>query len=222
MKAGVLGIARDDFEVVDSFSDTVERDERELERVLDVRRVFSLPGGRVAFEGRAAVERVVNRATTELDFGEVRVEETPQTETRVTELVGVPGEFVVAGSGGGTFAFDLVSRDTGADIERASLDLNAFLDAQSDAEPWKAGFCDGSGSCENGILHGTDLLDDERLAELFDGSTLNQLGLDCAYDDRSLKMTAAGSGYVEVYRPSEFETADFLQYLLDEVVPHAE
>ncbi|WP_435180305.1 hypothetical protein [Halorussus sp. AFM4] len=222
MKAGVLGIVRDDFEVVDSFSDTVERDGRELERVLDVRRVFSLPSGEIAFEGRAAVERVVERTTTELDFGEVRIEEAPGTETRVTDLVGVPGEFVVAGSGRGTFAFDLVSHDTAADIERASLDLDAFLDAQADAEPWRAGFYDGAGNCENGVVHGADLLDDDRLAAVLDGATLNQLGLDCSYGDRSLKMTAAESGYVEVYRPSDFDTADFLQYLLDEVVPHAE
>ncbi|MFC4448863.1 hypothetical protein [Halorussus aquaticus] len=222
MKAGVLGIVHDDFEVVDSFSDTVERGDRELERVLDVRRVFSLPSGEVAFEGRAAVERVVDRTTAELGFGEVRIEETPGTEVRTTELVGVPGEFVVAGSGEGTFAFDLVSHDTKADIERATLDLSAFLDGQTDAEPWRAGFYDTDGNCENGVLHGTDLLADDRTAGLLDGAEFNQLGLDCSYGDRSLKMTAAESGYVEVYRPSEFETADFLQYLLDEVVPHAE
>ena len=222
MKAGVLGIVRDDFEVVDSFSETVEQNGRELERVLDVGRVFSLPSGEVAFEGRAAVEREVNRTTTELDFGEVRVEETPTTETRVTELAGVPGEFVVVGSGKGTFGFDLVSRDTGADIERASLDLSGFLDAQTDAEPWRAGFYDNDGNCENGVLHGTDLLADDELGRVLRDARLNQLGLDCSYDDRSLKMTASESGYVEVYRPSDFETEDFLQYVLEEVVPHAD
>jgi hypothetical protein len=222
MKAGVLGIVRDDFEVVDSFSETVEQDGQELERVLDVRRVFSLPSGEVAFEGRAAVERVVNRTTTELDFGEVRVEETPATETRVTQLAGVPGEFVVVGSGKGTFGFDLVSRDTGADIERASLDLSGFLDAQADAEPWRAGFYDNDGNCENGVLHGTDLLADDELGHVLRDARLNQLGLDCSYGDRSLKMTASESGYVEVYRPSDFDTEDFLGYLLEEVVPRAE
>jgi hypothetical protein len=222
MKAGVLGIVRDDFEVVDSFSDTVAQNGTEHERVLDVRRVFSLPSGEVAFEGRAAVEREVERTTTELDFGEVRVEEASATETRVTQLVGVPGEFVVVGSGKGTFAFDLVSRDTGADIKRASLDLTNFLDSQADAEPWRAGFYDHDGNCENGVLHGTDLLADDDLAPILRDAQLNQLGLDCSYDDRGIKMTASESGYVEVYRPSDFDTEAFLQYLLEEVVPHAE
>lgn len=222
MKAGVLGLVRDDFEVVDSFSETVEQNGHELQRVLDVRRVFSLPSGEIAFEGRAAVERVVNRTTTELDFGEVRVEETPETETRVTELVGVPGEFVVVGSGKGTFGFDLVSRETRADIERASLDLNAFLDSQTDAEPWRAGFYGNDGNCENGVLHGTDLLNDNGIGGILRDAELNQLGLDCSYDDRSLKMTASESGYVEIYRPSDFDTVDFLQYLLEAIVPHAE
>ncbi|WP_157971699.1 hypothetical protein [Halorussus litoreus] len=222
MKAGVLGIVRDDFEVVDSFSDTVESDGHELERVLDVRRVFSLPTGHVAFEGRAAVERVVDSTTTELDFGEVRVEEGSATETRVTEIGGVPGEFVVAGSGKGTFAFDLVTHDTGADIERASLDLDAFLDEQDDAEPWRAGFYGNDGNCENGVLHGTDLLDDPEVGAMLDDAQLNQLGLDCTYGDHDVKLTASESGYVEIYRPSTFDSEEYLQYLLEEVVPHAE
>jgi hypothetical protein len=222
MKAGVLGLVRDDFEVVDSFSETTEENGRELERVLDISRVFSLPTGHVAFEGRAAVERVVNRPTTELDFGEVRIEENSQTEVVTTELVGVPGEFVVAGSGKGTFAFDLVSEDTNAEIERASLDLNAFLDAQSDAEPWKAGFYDNDGNCENGVLHGSDLLDDADLGGILADAQLNQLGLNCSYGDHAVKLSAAESGYVELYRPSEFGSEEYLQYLLEEVVPHAE
>ncbi|WP_135827669.1 hypothetical protein [Halorussus halobius] len=222
MKAGVLGLVRDDFEVVDSFSETVEENDRALDRVLDVRRVFSLPTGHVAFEGRAAVERVVDRTTTELDYGEVRLEETPETETRVTSVAGVPGEFVVAGSNAGTFAFDLVTSDTGADIERATLDLGAFLDAQSDAAPWRAGFYGNDGNCENGVLHGTDLLDDDDLGGLLDDASLNQLGLDCSYGDHALKLTASESGYVELYRPGEFDTEAYLQYLLEAVVPHAE
>lgn len=220
MKGGVIGLARDDFAVVGSFSDTATEGERELRRTLDVGRVFSLPSGDVAFEGRAAVERPLTQERTEIDRGEIRTAETAGTETRTTEFVGVPGEFVVVGSGEGTFAFDLVGLDTGVTIERASFDLDGFLDAHDDASPWRAGFYDSSGNAESGVLHGVDLLGDDELGGLLRQARLNQLGLDYSYDERDLKMTASESGYVEVYRPTEFDSGDFLQYLLDEVVPH--
>lgn len=55
----------------------------------------------------------------------------------------------------------------------------------------------------------------------FDGAQLDQLGFDCSDGDDSLKMTALESGYVEEYRPSEFDTEELLPYLLEAVVPHA-
>ncbi|WP_327051159.1 hypothetical protein [Halomicrococcus gelatinilyticus] len=222
MNAGVIGLVEGDFQAVDSFSDTVVEGDRELTRTLDVGRVFSLPSGDIAFEGRAAVERTAERATAELDYGEVRLRETNETETRVTGFVGVPGEFVVTESGAGRFAFDLIARDTGTDVERATFDLDGFLDAHADADVWKAGFSGADGSAESGLFHGSDLLADDDLAHLVRRGDLNQLGLEYGYDEDDLKMTAAKSGYVEVYRPAAFDSADFLAYLLDEVVPHLE
>ena len=220
MNAGVIGLVQGDFRVVDSFSDAVVENGRELDRILDVERVFSLPSGDAAFEGRAAVERPAARETTELDFGEIRVEETDATETLVTEFVGVPGEFVVVGSGAVAFAFDLVGLDTDTAVERASLDLDGFLAARDDASTWKAGFRGGDGRAESGLLHGDDLLADDDLSSFVRTARLNQLGLEYDYDGRGLKMTAAASGYVEVYRPTDFDSAAFLEYLRAEVVPH--
>jgi len=222
MNAGVIGLVEGDFQAVDSFSDTVVEGDRELTRTLDVGRVFSLPSGEIAFEGRAAVERTAERATAELDYGEVRVRETDATETHVTRFVGVPGEFVVTESSAGRFAFDLIGRDTGTDVERATFDLDGFLDVHADADVWKAGFSGADGNAESGVFHGSDLLADDDLGDLVRRGSLNQLGLEYDYDEDDLKMTAAESGYVEVYRPAAFESADFLAYLLDEVVPHLE
>ncbi|WP_158055330.1 hypothetical protein [Halorussus halophilus] len=220
MHAGVLGVAQDDFAVVQSFSNSVRKDDRELTRCLEVDRVFSLPSGTAAFEGRAAVERPTTRTATEIDAGEIRVRESTSTETVSTAVAGVPGEFVVVENGRGTFAFEMVEWETGTGIERAELDLNAVLDSQKAAKPWKAGFYDTDGNCENGVLHGSDLLADENLGAVVEGARLNQLGLDCEYEDHDLKMTASESGYVEIYQPGDFETAEFLQYLRDEIVPH--
>ncbi|MFC4551744.1 MULTISPECIES: hypothetical protein [Halorussus] len=222
MKAGVIGVVDGDFDVVGSFSDAVVEGDRELARRLDVGRVFSLSDGTVAFEGRAAAERLVDGEAARIDSGAVAFEETTRTETRATELAGVPGEFVVAESGAGAFAFEMVGLDTATSVERATLDLNAFLDAQAGATAWKAGFYGEDGNAENGVLHGEDLLADEEFGGVLGRARLNQLGIEGTYRDRPLKLTAARSGYVEVYRPSDFDVGDFLEYVRDEVVPHLE
>lgn len=222
MKAGVIGVVDGDFNVLDSYADTVTTGDRELARRLDVQRVFSLPSGTAAFAGRAARERVRTGETHEIRDGEIQVREEPRTETQYTEFVGVPGEFVVVGSGRGGFAFDLVAAETNTHIERASIDLDGFFADHADARPWKAGFRGQSEDAVTGVFHGDDLRASHDLDDLLASATLNQVGLAYDYDGADCKMTASGSGYVELYRPREFEAADYLDYLRDEIVPHVE
>ena len=220
MKAGVLGVVDGSFDAVDSVTETVSDGDNELERCLEIDRVFSLDGGEMAFAGRAAAESVVDGTTTAIEDDGITVTDRERVETRYTEFVGVPGEFVVVGSGDGTFAFDLIGDQTGTDVTRATVDLDAFFDGRDGATPWKAGFYGTGEDAVNGTIHGADLRTDHDLDALLEDSNLNQLGLSYAHGDRELKMWAARSGYVEVYRPSEFESAQYLSYLNDEILPH--
>jgi hypothetical protein len=222
MKAGVLGVVDGTFRAVDSFTDTVSVDGHELERCLVIDRVFSLPAGGMAFEGRAAATTLRERTTTTIEDGDIHVAEEARPETSHTEFVGVPGEFVAVGSGEGTFAFDLLAAETGVDVERATLDLDAFFAAHDDATPWKAGFYGTGENGVNGVFHGENLHDNHDLQSVLRESNLNQVGLSYEYDGEDLKMTAARSGYVEVYRPSTFDSASYLQYLREEILPHVE
>lgn len=222
MQAGVIGVVDGDFQVVDSFADTIEENDRDLSRCLDVQRVFSLPSGGTAFAGRAARERVRTDETHEITDGEIRVREDPRTETRYTEFVGVPGEFVVVASGSGGFAFDLVAADTNTGIERATLDLDGFFADHGDARPWKAGFRGQSEDAVTGVFHGDDLRASHDLDDLLASATLTQVGLAYDYDDAACRMTASRSGYVELYEPRDFDAGDYLDYLRDEIIPHVE
>lgn len=220
MKAGVIGLVDGDFDVVDSLADTVDVDGRTLERCFEIDRVFSTGTGRMAFAGRAAGEFVRDGETPEIDDGEIRLRESPRTETCYTEFVGIPGDFVVVGSGQGTFAFDLIGQETGTTIRRATLDLDGVYNRQNGARPWKAGFYGNGDGGASGIFHGTDLRESHDIDGILRDSTLNQLGLAYEYDTAELKMTASRSGYVEVYQPSEFDSKQYLDYLADDIVPH--
>ena len=222
MKAGVLGVVDGDFDVVDSFSNTVTEDGRELARRLEIRGVFSLPSGEMAFAGRAAEEYVRERETHAIDGGEIEVRAEPQTGTRYTEFVGVPGEFVVVGSGDGEFAFDLVAADTNTDIERATVDLDAFFADHGSARPWQAGFYGPGDDSVTGVVHGTDLRSEYDLDGMLADSSLNQVGLTYDRGGEEVKMMASRSGYVQLYQPRAFGREDYLEYLREEVLSHVE
>ncbi|MFB6107129.1 MAG: hypothetical protein ABEJ70_09175 [Halobacteriaceae archaeon] len=220
MKAGVLAVVDGSFTAVDSFVETVTDDGVDLERCLTIDRVFSLPSGEMAFAGRAAADRLATGSTTSIVDGDIVVSEEARPVTRHTAFVGVPGEFVAVDSTRGTFALDLIADDTGTDIARATLDLDAFYEAHEAATPWKAGF-EGVGDDDvNGVFHGADLRTDHDLQGILDRSRLTQVGLTYGYGGDEVKMTASRSGYVEVYRPTAFDSAAYLEYLIDEVVPH--
>ncbi|WP_336000387.1 hypothetical protein [Halorientalis halophila] len=220
MKAGVLGVVDGSFDAINSVTETVTEDDHDLERCLVIDRVFSLSGGEVAFAGRGAADVLADRTRASIDGGEITVTDREETVTRHTEFVGVPGEFVVVGSGDGTFAFDLIGAETGTDVSRATVDLDGFFDRKDGATPWKAGFYGTGDDAVNGTVHGADLRTDYDLEAILEESTLNQLGLSHAYGDAQVKMTASRSGYVEVYRPTEFDSTSYLEYVLDEIIPH--
>jgi len=75
MKAGVLGVVDGTFTVVDSFVEAVTEDGHELERCLTIDRVFSLPSGEMAFEGRAAADAIATETATTIETGDIHVDE---------------------------------------------------------------------------------------------------------------------------------------------------
>lgn len=222
MKAGVLAAVDGSFQAVDSFTETVTEADVELERALTIDRVFSVSAGDMAFAGRAAAERLTTQTSTTIEGGDIHVAEEDRSLTTHTEFVGIAGEFVVVDSRRGAFAWDLIAADTDTEIERVTFDLDAFFERHESATPWKAGFDGGGETGVNGVFHGRDLRANHDLRDILEDSTLTQLGLSYEYDGRDVKMTASRSGYVELYRPADFDSADYLEYLCDEVLPHVE
>ncbi|WP_424003331.1 hypothetical protein ACOZ4I_04165 [Haloarcula salina] len=220
MQGGVCGIVDGEFDVVGSYTETVTKEGHELSRSIQVDRVFSLPSGERGFEGHAAAEQIVTRSDTEIEGGEIRVTESTVKETVRTAFAGVPGEVVVAESGSGQFAFDLIGADTDTTIERGEFDLSGFLDTHQGGSPWKAGFYDAAGNAQKGTVYGDDLLRDDAFESVLDTAALNQLGIDYEYRDQTVKVDLTESGFVTVHRPAGMETGAFLEFLVTEVLPH--
>lgn len=219
MQSGIVGKVDGLFEDIRAFSDSRQEGGFELERALSLRTPIEGPNNTKAFHGDAAIQRVKERQSFKLQEGQIVSTEVPQKETYIVEFLIVPDSFVVVGSSKGLFAFDFLSQQTGAEIERAEIDLYPLLD-EVEGDSWQAGFYGNSGNTENGVLYGENVIDSSAAEDLVFNSNLNQLGLEnVEYGEVSVKMTATEGGYLEVYQP-ELNDEQFLQFI-DDVVLHA-
>jgi hypothetical protein len=173
-----------------------------------------------AIAGRAAIERVDEQEEVSFRDGEIVAHQQPAKIGHYTEFVVVPGSFVVVENGTGTFAFDLISEQTGAEIERAELDLYELSGQIEGADPWQIGFYNNSGRAEKGTVYGDNLLTDDEIGEVLKRAEKNQLGL--RFNGRhseTVQMTATESGYLEIYQPDSYDTEEFLQFISDYILP---
>lgn len=221
MKAGVLGIGAGDFRRIDSFLTTRQQDETELKTRVEVTGVRQTPDGLTITEGRAAAERLTETESVQLEGASLLVSAETEKTTQYTEFASVSGEFIVVTSGAGTFLFDALSDRFEATVGRASIDLDAVVATYPDATPWKVGFYGHSDSAQNGVIHGESVLEDSVFGGALASISKNQLGLEFDHDGAPVKMAVTQSGYIEVYQPSNYGTAEFADFVQDVILPHA-
>jgi hypothetical protein len=222
MKAGVIGTVDGDFEELNSFSETFIQGETELERCIEVRQTQVTDGGVPVQTGRVATQKLDEQETVEINDGQISVYEQPDVTTLYTEFLTVPGEFVAVSNSSGVFAFDTIGRRTNTNIERAELDLDSYAEAHAEATPWKVGFYGHLGEADNGVIHGASVLEDSDFGDVLQDAQKNQLGLEFTRDGEVMKVTMAESGYVEVYQPSNYDSAEYAEFVAEEILQHIE
>ncbi|PSP37904.1 hypothetical protein BRC71_07955 [Halobacteriales archaeon QH_7_65_31] len=222
MKAGVIGLVDGNFDELESFSETFTQDDTELSRCVEVRQTQVTDSGVPVQTGRVATQKLDEQETVEINDGQISVYETPDVTTLYTEFVSVPGEFVAVSSSSGIFAFDTIGRRTNTNIQRAELDLDSYAESRPESSPWKVGFYGHLGEADNGVVHGTSVLEDSDFGNVLQDAKKNQLGLEFTRDSEVMKITMADSGYVEVYQPSNYDSAEYAEFVVEEVLPHTE
>lgn len=221
MKAGKLGVVTGEFDTIENLDRVIDQGGENLHQCLEIQRKVSTSEGVMLYEGRAAIETVEEREQIDISDGEITQAQRPTKITKYTHFIACPGEFVVAKDSSGVFVFDLIaSQHSGVTVIEAEIDLEGYLLEQQNADPWKAGFYGKSGKAENGVVHGDNLFDDSDFGEVIGNCQLNQIGLDIKNSQKKIKMTAAESGYLEIYQPSDFSSEEFSEYILDHIIHH--
>ena len=229
MKAGILGVPDHNFGPIESYSETTVVDaERDLTACLEVRSTKDT-GEFVHQTGRAAIQELSSdeRVSIKTDENSISVsEDIDVVKTKYTEFVLVPSEFVAVSSSSGKFAFNLISSQTDtATISPAEIDLNRFIESYAgesrseSASSWQVGFYGNSGSAEKGVVYGDSVYSDSELGGIIERLPKSQIGLDIEGEE-NIRMTATESGYVDIYGPSNYDSEEFVQFILDHVLSH--
>lgn len=221
MKAAVIGQVDGSFDRVEPVANVVPMNGHELAEQIDVTGVKRTPDGLDIDTGRAASQTVRDREAVTFTNGSISLETESEISTQYTEFFAVPGEFVGVASSSGTFLFDLVAERTDTTISRCEFDLDGLVEAFPDATPWKVGFYGHEGPADNGVIHGESVLEDSVFGTALESSKKNQLGLKLDRDGTEIKMAVTRSGYVEVYQPSDIDTAEFAAFVREDILPHA-
>ena len=226
MKSGSVAVAKGDLASIESTTYTVEEQGFEVTLSLDIKHsVTDLSGEVVARQGIAAQQEVTEGTDVEVgDDGSIAVGSIPQLVWNTTEFLISPEGFIITDTGSGQFLYDILKAEFGVEAERASINLrslqNEFEDQDRSVEPWKVGFYGREANADNGVVHGVDVLNDDRLGNILAGTAMNQLGLVFDRDGFRMKVFVTESGYVEVYQPSDFDTTSFVDWVSEEVIPH--
>ena len=223
MKSGVIGVVSGEFDDLRSEVNTFTKDGEELREAIEILDTVDSDMGEALY-GRAAVEDITRDEGPVINDGQIEVKSYTETETKMTEFLVVPGEFVIVENGSGTFAFNLIGRQVGALIERGEVNLDAYInylqDQNRDQEAWQVGFYGNGGEAQKGVVYGNNVLEDSDVGGVLDISEINQLGISYSTRDHSMKITVTESGYTNVYQPSDFESEDFLNFFSSELAPY--
>lgn len=220
MKRGIIGRAGGSFNRIEPLRRTTRDQEEELVDQVDITRVKRTPSGLDINEGIAATQSIKERETAELGLDSIELSAEQEKVTTTTNFLAVPGEFIAVDSKRGKFLFELLSQDLGVDITTSAVNLERLISDYSSATAWKVGYYDPENPTRNGVVHGESILETDEYADRLAGTEMNQLGLHLQHDQQQYKLFVTKSGYVDIYQPSELESADFAQFVTDVILPY--
>jgi len=222
MKAGIIATTDATFENLDEFDRTVTKDGMEAREVLNLSGRFTdLSGDTIGIHGRLAIEEPVERDSVYVsDEGEIAETQSTELEWQHTDFLIAPGQFVIAGKGGFTEnLFRVLEAEAESYINQANLNLRAYLE-ENEGSTWKMGFYGKEGNANNGVVHGSGVLEDSEVGRLLADHPLNQLGIEFENEGVNYKLFISENGYMEFYEPDDMESAEFITFIEENMMDY--
>ncbi|AKU06522.1 hypothetical protein [Haloferax gibbonsii] len=226
MKKGKIAITEAQISDIDTSVFPTERSKngKNIKKSLKLGKTKTDLSGNEVTRGRAAVEDAVEEQGFRInDDGDIEADEPiVQVVTEVADFFTVDEEYVVTQSTKKTFVFDLLERSSGTPVRSVTLDLESFIEGNPDAGYWLAGVYNRDEDANSANAYGEDnVFNDEEIGDILRNSDKNRIGVKFVFENSEVKMLITESGYVQVYRPSDYDTLQFKRLLDEVILPHA-
>lgn len=225
MKKGSIGKVLGEASSIDTsvYPTTESKSGLELLRTLSVRGGESDLRGNEIQVGRAARQDVTKEKGYDIDpDGKVTSNgEEKRKITDVTEFMYSEDQYAVTESTKKEFAFSLLAKAIGTEVSSADIDMNGFIEAHQDARFWMAGYYNHSGEPTSGDGYAEgDLFESDEFRETFEKSDKNRIGVEFEFESELVKLLLTEGGYIEVYRPSNFDSIQFKRLIDEKISPY--
>ena len=227
MKKGSIGKVLGDTNGIDTstYPITETRSGLELLRTLSLRDAETDLRGNTVRVGEGGRQEVAKEKSYDIEPDGTIVSDGERKEkiTDVADFLYVDGQYTVTESTKKEFIFSLLAKALDAEISNADLNLERFIQDHQEARFWMAGYYNHSGEPTSGDGYAEgDLFESEEFREVFEESDKNRIGVEFEFETDLVKLLLTEGGYVQVYRPSDFDTLQFKRLVDDEIYPYAE
>lgn len=190
---------------------------------IDIRDSQRTEGGVLIQSGDAAAEELVEDEVTQITDNRI----SNRTEEAVSANFGTftyssDGTLIV--EGGGSFIPQIISEHTEISAQSSKIDINSYFEflrsthGPDDVNVWKVGFEEERTNADNGVLHGSDLMNDSELTQLLESSKKTQLGVEFQFRGERIKLYVAESGYFDIYEPTNYPDKQVIEFLQDQLI----
>ncbi|KOX91994.1 hypothetical protein AMS69_15725 [Haloarcula rubripromontorii] len=157
-------------------------------------------------------EKFVTREGVIVDNSDVSIGEREETTWVWTEFWLSRDDFMIVKNSDGIFAFDLVERATGSDIDRVSFDLEDIVSDYSGQ--WMGSIENRPDNVQSATLYGDDIEDDGDMGDAFLNSSKNQIGPWINYNGQELKVRVGGDWF-QVLKPGDYTREQYLKLYMN-------
>jgi hypothetical protein len=163
--------------------------------------------------GLAVEERFVETEKIQIN-SDISVQVSTEKKQQWTRYWLADQEYVVAQNKDGRFAFDLVERIIGGDVDMITFDIISIIDDHPGQ--WMGSFGDRSSNVSSGTLYGEDIEDDTEIGAAYSNSNKSIIGVRMRYNNDSV-MLRVGDSWFQILSP-DYNRQQYLSFFEDRML----
>lgn len=161
--------------------------------------------------GIAAEEYYVDQRNLQIN-GNISIKTEEVKQERWTRYWLADNNYLVVQNKEGRFAYDLVHRITGADVNK--IDINIPRIIRDYPGQWMGSFGNRSSNVNSGTLYGDDIENDTELGQAYRNSNKSTIGVKMGYNGDNL-MLRIGESWFQIVSPGGYTRKDYLEFFED-------